>query len=183
MNGHYAEAMLQDLHDGVLSDAEQVAVHAHLEVCRTCAALDKRVMAFDRALRMVPLEQPDTAFTAQVLARCTGRGSVGWLDRVLEPRIVGGITVALFGIAGTLNAILLSLPGHADPGTGVWWNAALDGVARGFAAGPETFASWVRQCVPQVFSHGALQVSLAVVLLVPLFLLADRFLGKRRVMG
>jgi anti-sigma factor RsiW len=183
MNGHYAESMLQDYHDGVLSDAEQVALHAHLEECQTCAALDKRVMAFDRALRMVPLEQPGPAFTARVLARIDRRGPVEWLDRVLEPRMIAGTTFALFGAVGTMNAVLLSLPGDAHAGTGFMWGATLDGIARGIAAGPDALASWLRQFLPQVFSHGALQVSLAMVLLVPLFLCADRILARRRVPG
>jgi anti-sigma factor RsiW len=183
MNGHYDESVLQEYHDGVLGDADREALRAHLAKCRTCATLDARVIAFDQALRMIPLEQPGLAFTSRVLARIDRRGATDWLDRVLEPRIIAGTTVALFGIAGTVNAILLSQAGRADAGSTSRWGASLDAIAGGIASGPYALASWLTSFLPQVFSHGALQVSLAVVLLVPLFLCADRILAKRRVMG
>jgi hypothetical protein len=185
MNGHYDESVLQAHLDGVLSNAEAAAVRSHLEVCPLCAARDKRVMAFDRAMRMVPLERPDADIAARVLARIDRRGPVEWLDHMLEPRIITGATFALFGIAGLVNVLLLSQSGRADAGTGTGsgWGSSLDVIARGIASGPDALASWLTSFLPQVFSHGALQVSLAVVLLVPLFLCADHVMAKRRVPG
>lgn len=183
MNGHYEESAFQEYHDGVLGQAERAALLAHCEVCPTCTARDRRVMAFERAMRMVPLERPEGDITARVLARLDRRGPLTWPDRMLEPRIIAGTTFTLFGIAGTVNAILLSRPGGADAGTGSRWGASLDVIAGGIAGGPDALASWLTAFLPQVFSQGALQVSLAVVLLVPLFLCADRVLAKRRVMG
>jgi hypothetical protein len=49
--------------------------------------------------------------------------------------------------------------------------------------GPESLAGWAVRALPQVFSQGTLQVSLAVVLVLPLFLCADRILARRRVTG
>lgn len=183
MNGHYDESVFQAHRDGVLGNAEAAALRAHRAVCPLCTARDRRVMAFDRAMRMVPLERPDGDIAARVLARIDRRGPVAWSDRMVEPRIIAGTTFALFGIAGTVNAILLSRPGGTGAGTGFRWGVSLDVIAGGIAAGPDALASWLTAFLPQVFSQGALQVSLAVVLLVPLFLWADRILAKRRVMG
>lgn len=183
MNGHYDESVLQEFHDGVLNNPEREALLAHLEGCPVCTARDKRVMAFDRAMRMVPLERPEGEFTARVLARIGRRSPGAWLDRMLEPRIIAGATFTLFGIAGTVNAVLLSQPGNTHTGTGTLWDGARGAITRGFVTGQDALASWLTTFLPQVFSQGALQVSLAVVLLVPLLLCADRILAKRRVMG
>lgn len=183
MNEHCDEAALQEYHDGFMGVAECTVLREHLEGCPRCQALDRRVVAFDRAMRMIPLEQPDPAFTREVLDRVMRPGPGAWLDRLLEPRVVAGATIGLFGIAGTVSAVLISLAVRSGMATRAGWNGILDGVFREIAKGPEALAGWAIRAMPQVFSQGALQVSLAVVLVIPLFLCADRILARRRVTG
>jgi hypothetical protein len=183
MNDHYDESALQEYHDGLPGNSENATIRVHLEECQECAALDRRVIAFERAMRMIPLEQPGPACTTQVLARIARPAPAEWLDRVLEPRIIAGATIGLFGIAGTVSAVLLAMPVRSGAETRSLWAIALDGTFREIVAGPDVLAGWATRVFPQVFSQGALQVSLAVVLLLPLFLFADRILARRRVMG
>lgn len=183
MTGHYDELTLQAFHDGALGEAESSALRAHLGECPQCTVLDRRVVAFDRAMRMLPLERTSPAFTQQVLARMVAPRRSVWLERLLEPRVLGGATIGLFGIAGTMSAVLLSMPLLSAAGKGSRWGVALDGVFKEIAASPNALAESATRLLPQVFSQGALQISLAVVLLIPLFLFADRILARRRVMG
>jgi hypothetical protein len=183
MNDHYDESELQEYHDGLPGKSENATIRVHLQECQQCAALDRRVIAFERAMRMIPLEQPDPACTTQILARIARPAHAEWLDHVLEPRIIAGATIGLFGMAGTVSAVLLSLPVPSGAETRSLWGIALDGIFREIVAGPDVLAGWATRIFPQVFNQGAVQVSLAVVLLLPLFLFADRMLGKRRVMG
>lgn len=183
MNEHYDVATLQEFHDGIMGVAESTVLRVHLEACPLCRALNRRVVAFDRAMRMIPLEQPGPAFTRNALDRIMRPGPGEWLDRLLEPRVVAGTIIGLFGIAGTVSAVLISLAVRSGIPTNTGWGATIDGVFRSIAMGPESLAGWAVRALPQVFSQGTLQVSLAVVLVLPLFLCADRILARRRVTG
>jgi hypothetical protein len=183
MTGHYDELTLQAFHDGGLGETESSALREHLGECPQCTVLDRRVAAFDRAMRMLPLERTNPAFTQQVLARMVAPQRSMWLERLLEPRVIGGATIGLFGVAGTVSAVLLSMPLFSGGAKGSGWGDVLDGVFREISASPNALAESATRLFPQVFSQGALQISLAVVLLIPLFLFADRILARRRVMG
>jgi hypothetical protein len=183
MTGHYDELTLQAFHDGELGEAESSALRVHLCECPQCTVLDRRVVAFDRVMRTLPLERTDPAFAQQILARMAAPQRSVWLDRLLEPRVIGGVTIGLFGIAGTVSAVLLSLPLLSGAGNGSRGGVMLDGVIKEIGASPNALAESATRLLPQIFSQGALQISLAVVLLIPLFLFADRILARRRVMG
>ena len=108
------------------------------------------------------------------------RGAGGVAGPAAGTTGVAGATIGLFGIAGTMSAVLLSLAGAVRSRQRVPGGSGISTGSFGRSLrGPDALAgSWPSRSMPQVFSQGALQVSLAVVLLIPLFLCADRILAQ-----
>ncbi len=183
MTGHYDEQTIHEYVDGRLSGAARVALRMHLDICPACAALHRGVVVVDGILRTIPREQAGRHMTETVLARIMLPRKATLLDRMLRPRVLAGGVLVLFGAVGGAGAILtasLEVPGNGLP---VAWERVLGGSYRGIGVLAEAVSGWITGMVPQLFSAEAVQVTLAVMLVVPLFLWADHVLAKRRLIG
>jgi len=183
MNDHLTPEMLQQLADGELPEEQTVAAHVHLSACPSCASTARKMQRFDRALRRLPLHRTRSRFTQDVLAQLQIVPRAPLAFRILEH------AGSVFGVVLVLSILLLVYVSATSPGRGS------EGVQEGTSGrvlqtmdsaldqGMAVFSGWLMHAAPQVFGHGAIGISLMLLLLVPAIALVDWLWGRKRVMG
>jgi len=181
MTRHYDEAALQEFLDGRRGIEDQAAFRAHLASCPLCAAREKGLRIIDGALHRLPLERPAADMTTTVMARIRREHVRTWVDLALDPRILTTAVIGAFGtvVAGTMGIMALQSPGTATPGSDVLAREMGEHIGSAIEGG----TAFLTRAVPQVLGPGAIQITMALVVLVPLLVLADRFLAMRRLPG
>lgn len=183
MTQHGDDAQLQEYALGALGAEESQRVLEHLEVCAVCARKYQGILTVERLLRSMPLEHADPRIAGRVLAR---------IARAEHPALMAGRVRwgAVIGVAASVLGVFLAL---GVVGVMFWQQPAASGSSayhlyvdrwvEGLTGFTRTGSSILMRVVPQIFGPGPLPISVTVVLLVPVFLLADRFLTRRRTAG
>lgn len=183
MTGHCDEQVIQEYLDGRLSGPMCTALRMHLDLCPSCASLHRSAGAVNGILRSLPLDQAPPDMTENVLARIMDARKETNLDRMLRPRVLASVVLLLFGIVGGVGALLTTAQGAPGNGMPAGWDRVLTGTLHSIGLHAETVSALVMGMLPQLFSAEALEVTLAVLLAVPLMLGLDQILAKRRVTG
>jgi len=179
MTDHYDERMFQDLAHGSLSAEERERLREHMAVCPSCMRHARETQVVERLLRSMPLEQADPHLADRVLARVARTEQRALWAGAMRPAVAGAILGVLI-VLGVIIVMLWQLPAVSGASTvGQYadrWMEDLVGFTR-------VGSSRLMQLVPQLLGPGPVRISGAVVLLVPLLLIVDRFLTRRRVIG
>jgi hypothetical protein len=179
MNDHLTPDVLQMLADGELAEEQAAAARAHVNVCPSCALDAEKIQRFDRAMRMLPLQRSRRSFTRDVLAQLHVVPGTPLAFRILEH---AGSIFGVVLVLSILLAVYVSTTSRGHGGEGVTgavfqkMNLALD-------QGLAEFSGWLAHAAPQVFSQGAIGISLMLLLMVPAIALVDRLWGRKRMIG
>lgn len=183
MNDHLTPETLQLLADGEIPEDQAVAARAHLNSCPSCASAAQKVQRFDQMLRRVPLNRTRSRFTQDILGQLDIVPRAPLAFRILEH------AGSVFGVVLVLSILLVVFVLTRSPGRGG------EGVQEGIAGavmqkmdsaldqGLAGFAGWLTHAAPQVFGHGAIGISLMLLVMVPAIALVDRLWGRKRVIG
>ncbi len=171
---HIPRDTMQAFVDGRLEPELEAAVRGHVSSCRECRDFCEAFQAFDGALRRLPLERTNAAFTATLLHRLgllpSGRRvpslaeNMAYLAGLL---LVLGAMVTVFVLTGVLGG-----DGNVSDFSSVAnvLGKASDAAGQGISA----FTSWLKTFFPFAFGKGALGISLVVFLAVAVLALVDR---------
>lgn len=183
MNDHLTPELLQLLTDGEIPEDQAVAVRAHVNSCPLCSSAAQRIQLFDKALRRVPLNRTRSRFTQDILAQLHIVPRASMAFRILEH------AGSIFGVVLVLSVLLVVFvltrsTGHGGEGVqeGIG-GAAMQTMDSALNQGVAVFSRWLTHAVPQVFSHGAIGISLMLLLMVPAIALVDRLYGRKRMIG
>ena len=183
MNDHLTPDLLQFLADGELPEDQATAARAHLTACPSCASAARRIQRFDRALHRLPLQRSRPRFTQDVLGQLHIVPRAPLAFRILEH------AGSAFGVMLVLSTLLVVYVSATSPGVGsegVQQEVAgrvMQSVKSALDQGLTRFSGWLTHAAPQVFGHGAISVSLMLLLMVPAIALIDRLWGRKRMIG
>jgi len=174
---HIPQDLIQAFVDGGLEREEEQAVRAHLSSCGECREACETFRAFDDALRGLPVEKTNAAFTATVMHLLglspAGRRvpslaeNMGYLAGLL---IVLGVMVSAFVWTGVIGGV------EAEQGL---FRGYLSGAGDFVGSGVEAFAGWLTTFFPFAFGKGALGISFFVFLIVALLAVVDHLAERR----
>jgi len=176
---HIPRDRMQAFVDGCLEPDEVQAVRGHLSTCHACRESSKAFQKLDRALRGLPLERTNAAFTATVMHRLGLLPSRPRVSAVAENiaylaglLFVLGAMVTVFILTGVLggNGNVSDLSSVANV-----LGKASDAVGEGTSA----FTNWLKTFFPFAFGKGALGISMVVFLAAALLALVDRAAERR----
>jgi hypothetical protein len=181
MRRHYDEAALQEFLDGRGDQQDQLVLRAHLETCIACASRYRGLRLVERGLRLVLLERPAHDLTSAVMGRIRREHVRTWLDVALDPRVLTAVVVGAFGsvVAAAMGLMALHAPGTPAPGSDVFPS----GIGERIGGVIDSGTAFLTRSIHQVLGPEALQITVALVIVVPLFILADRLLTVRRIPG
>jgi anti-sigma factor RsiW len=183
MNDHLSPEMLQLLADGELPEDQAVAARVHMTVCPSCASAAQKIQRFDRALRRLPFNRTQPRFTQDVLTQLRILPRAPLAFRILEH------AGSAFGVVLVLSVLLVVYVSATSPGRGGELvpegvaGTVLQTVKSALDQGLAGFTGWLAHALPQVFGHGAIGISLMLLLMVPAIALIDRLWGRKRVIG
>jgi len=183
MNDHLPPDVLQLLTDGELPEDQAVAARAHMTACPSCASAAQKIQRFDRALRRLPLRRSRSRFTQDVLTQLHIVPRAPLAFRILEH------AGSVFGVVLVLSILLVVYVSATSPGRGGEWiqEGAVGRVTQTVTSALDQsltgFSGWLSHAAPQVFGHGAIKISLMLLLLVPAIALIDRLWGRKRMIG
>ncbi len=123
-HGHLTAAGMQDFLAGCLEGAHLEAARRHLAECRRCSRRLQTYAAIDHALRTMPLERADGAFTERVLERAgvAPRKAYRFADvmaGMMAAVFVGGVLLVVFGMMGIIP--VKTAIGDSSAAAS-WWN-------------------------------------------------------------
>jgi anti-sigma factor RsiW len=183
MNDHLTPDVLRLLEDGELPEEQAVAARVHMSACPQCSSAAQEIQRFDRALRRLPLQRSRPGFTQDVLAQLQIVPRAPLAFRILEH------AGSVFGVVLVLSILLVVYVSATSPARGsegVQQEAAgrvMQTVMSALDQGLAGFSGWLTHAAPQVFGHGAIGISLMLLLMVPAIALVDRLWGRKRMIG
>jgi anti-sigma factor RsiW len=183
MNDHLNPEMLQLLADGELPEDQAVGARVHVSACPSCASAVQKMQRFDRALRRLPLHRTRPRFTQEVLSQLHIVPRAPLAFRILEH------AGSVFGVVLVLSILLVVYLSATSAGRG--GGGMREGVSgrvlqtmdTALDQGLAVFSGWLTHAAPQVFSHGAIGISLMLLLMVPAIALVDWIWGRKRMIG
>jgi anti-sigma factor RsiW len=183
MNDHLTPDILQLLADRELPEEQAVAARVHLISCPQCASAAQKIQRFDRVVRRLPLRRSRTRFTQDVLAQLHIVPRAPLAFRILEH------AGSVFGVVLVLSILMVVYVSATNPGRGS--EGMLEGVSGKVLQSMDSaldqalaaFSGWLADAAPQVFGHGAIEISLMLLIMVPAIALIDRLWGRKRMIG
>jgi len=179
MNGHCSPSEIQDYVTGVLSPADRHRCEEHFARCRSCRSTLHAVTRIDLALRSIPVERVSPNFTQNVMNRISRELNAPLAFKVLEKL---AHLFALFIVLAMLLTIVV-VTGVVDvqqigEGQSVV-EQFLSGQASAVSGAIAGFSSWLAEYAPFAFGSGSLGITGAILTVVTLLALLDRFLSRR----
>ena len=185
MNQNIGDGMhstVEELHgliDRQLDPSDHQRVTGHLQACPRCRSLYESLALFDSACKRVPLSTVAPGFTRSVLAALGVVPRTPLVFRLLEHAayvfglfVVAAIMTTVFVLTGVFT------PNDAAAGKGPE-APLLHLLGSGFSDASTRFVGWLNEFLPFAFSHGALWVSAAALIVVLMIAVVDRSITRR----
>ena len=181
MNVHLSNGEIQDYIGGALPTRERERVDGHLRLCRTCRSTHHALAEVDRALRSLPVERLDPAFTRKVMSRIPLVHKAPFAFRLLENLaplfalfVVVAVLLTIFVMSGVIDVRQVSEGQNKI-------QEFFAGSASVVGSGVSSFSAWLAEYAPFAFGAGSLGITGSIFAVVLTLALLDRVLSRKLV--
>jgi anti-sigma factor RsiW len=177
MSSHVTAESLLEFLDGTLPASGRERVEEHIRTCHACARVLNDFKTLEQSIRKTPVVQTSRGFTGVVMSRILD-AKEPFTFRLLTGMAYAFAMMIVLVVLGVvfLAAGVVDVQNGGEPNR---FQEIFSATSSTLAEVPSAMTGWITEYIPFVFGTGSIGITAAILVVVSMIFVFDRFVGSR----